>query len=554
MATKRIKDLTTSITAFRTGDVIPVDGPSGTAKMGKDDLLKETAANVAPSISRAEVLGKFDCSEPADTHQVNGVYLRPTGVFSANNYHKCYYVEVLAGEKFFVSKAESVDYCRIGFSSAIPAVDGSCSLVADIRDSSVSQLVEVTSDCYLVIGVALSTTGLAIDKLITSAEYTDSKLSLKSDLKKTYVKQAATFGQGWVGTTSRQVDNPTIYNAEEPTYLYTRITSGFSAGEKIYISTKLPGDYRCGIAFYSSTARTGAYWESGEIIDKKEFVIPEGTTEIRINGFSSNPPEWFKNGTPEDLNTYGKSVDADLAFKNFVIDNSLERIRDLQYSKKFKPFTGGVVVFVFDDSKPDVDQIASLFATKGKACCFAAIPSYLNEFASQGGSILDALLTAQSNGCEILTHGLTPLKSTSTDEQVYNTMVGGKQKLVDFGFKVNGIIEIGGTGYDTFDYSRGYDYLREFYSYSDGYGKNLGMSQYYLNNRQWLTSTTSTNRAIIDDAKANNKFVLVSAHGVAITGGIGLSVLEDVVDYAISEGLEILTIKKVFDKYVDYDM
>ena len=38
----RIKDLTTAINDFRTGDVIPVDGPSGTAKMTKDDLLKET--------------------------------------------------------------------------------------------------------------------------------------------------------------------------------------------------------------------------------------------------------------------------------------------------------------------------------------------------------------------------------------------------------------------------------------------------------------------------------------------------------------------------------
>lgn len=43
MAFKRIKDWLVSITSFRTGDVIPVDGPSGTAKMSKDDLLKETA-------------------------------------------------------------------------------------------------------------------------------------------------------------------------------------------------------------------------------------------------------------------------------------------------------------------------------------------------------------------------------------------------------------------------------------------------------------------------------------------------------------------------------
>lgn len=39
MLFKRIKDWATSITAFRAGDVIPVDGPSGTAKMSKDALL-----------------------------------------------------------------------------------------------------------------------------------------------------------------------------------------------------------------------------------------------------------------------------------------------------------------------------------------------------------------------------------------------------------------------------------------------------------------------------------------------------------------------------------
>ena len=39
------KDLPTTITAFRTGDVIPVDGPSGSAKMSYKDLLHVTAQN-----------------------------------------------------------------------------------------------------------------------------------------------------------------------------------------------------------------------------------------------------------------------------------------------------------------------------------------------------------------------------------------------------------------------------------------------------------------------------------------------------------------------------
>lgn len=50
----KVKDIPTSISQFRTGDVIPVDGPNGPAKMGKDDVLTETAqnalaGNVAPA-------------------------------------------------------------------------------------------------------------------------------------------------------------------------------------------------------------------------------------------------------------------------------------------------------------------------------------------------------------------------------------------------------------------------------------------------------------------------------------------------------------------------
>ena len=57
-----IHNLPTTITAFRTGDVIPVDGPSGTAKMSKDDLLAVTAqnafaGNVAPVFDPDKVDG-----------------------------------------------------------------------------------------------------------------------------------------------------------------------------------------------------------------------------------------------------------------------------------------------------------------------------------------------------------------------------------------------------------------------------------------------------------------------------------------------------------------
>ena len=54
MVFKRIKDWLTTITSFRSGDVIPVDGPSGTAKMEKDVLLQLTAQNaLADNVAQA---------------------------------------------------------------------------------------------------------------------------------------------------------------------------------------------------------------------------------------------------------------------------------------------------------------------------------------------------------------------------------------------------------------------------------------------------------------------------------------------------------------------
>ena len=85
MLFKRIKDWATSITAFRTGDVIPVDGPDGTAKMTKDSLLQETAqstlaGNLAPA---------FDPTRTSENPYLAGQSVMHDGVlktFKVNHY------------------------------------------------------------------------------------------------------------------------------------------------------------------------------------------------------------------------------------------------------------------------------------------------------------------------------------------------------------------------------------------------------------------------------------------------------------------------------------
>ena len=54
MLFKRIKDWAVSITSFRTGDMLTVDGPSGTAKIGYSDLAKEVIKDSANNTAATE--------------------------------------------------------------------------------------------------------------------------------------------------------------------------------------------------------------------------------------------------------------------------------------------------------------------------------------------------------------------------------------------------------------------------------------------------------------------------------------------------------------------
>ena len=105
MLFKRIKDWATSITAFRTGDVIPVDGPSGTAKMSKDDLLKATAENAVESgvagskiiqdeLVKASTEGTTDLATTVDEQR----RFNASGMVYENSTTKFVYSQVIKGD------------------------------------------------------------------------------------------------------------------------------------------------------------------------------------------------------------------------------------------------------------------------------------------------------------------------------------------------------------------------------------------------------------------------------------------------------------------------
>jgi len=101
----RFKDLTNSISSFRTGDVIPVDGPEGTVKMPKDDLFKETAQNALDG----NVAPAFDPTRTSENPYKAGenvVYDGKTYTFKVDHYGDWNASDVFEsdGQSMFCSK------------------------------------------------------------------------------------------------------------------------------------------------------------------------------------------------------------------------------------------------------------------------------------------------------------------------------------------------------------------------------------------------------------------------------------------------------------------
>ena len=370
-------------------------------------------------------------------------------------------------------------------------------------------------------------------------------LPTKANQVPKYTEIAGTISDGTIDA----YDLPGTVDNTGSTYRHAVITSGFSAGEKIYITYHCGGNWKYRIGFFSSTARLLTYYNANETGYYKEFVVPEGCTEIRINGYTEVLPRAYKITGYTDLPSF-----ADYDGNNdFNVANIFKRISDLQ---KLSPFTWKItkptITFVFDDSLADIEEIYNLFKTKGVACGFATIPSRLNAYVlgGTGKTVGDTLSEAQADGFEVLNHGNTPITSTSSDSTIYNLFYTNKKTLVDSGFNVDGIILVGGTDSDTFDPLRIEPYLRRYYSYSDNYGKNLIAPQYYSHNRDWMTSTLATNKGFIDSAISNTSWRILSAHEVdvdSLGSGIGLDVLSDTIDYAIAQGCDILTMREVFN-------
>lgn len=120
MAFKRIKDWLTAITSFRTGDVIAVDGPSGTAKMSKDSLLQEAAQAAAASglfvtavqreIDKEFVKKGFTKTTSSDYTSYTGIPANGTTTWYTGGGAKHIAIPLIAGQRITVTPDANTNY------------------------------------------------------------------------------------------------------------------------------------------------------------------------------------------------------------------------------------------------------------------------------------------------------------------------------------------------------------------------------------------------------------------------------------------------------------
>lgn len=290
------------------------------------------------------------------------------------------------------------------------------------------------------------------------------------------------------------------------------------------------------------------------VYETVEVIAPINATKAIVNNININ-----KGVTKFEIYAESKTKSLKLAEisdtdfredsrKSLIINSQLSN--DYAWKKPNKLY----ISFVFDDTNKDIDLITDLFKSKGVPCCFATIPSKLDDVCTNGEKARDVLKRAVADGGEVLAHWQSPLTSVSTDEDYENVIVGAKKTLYNAGFEVNGIIVAGGSGYETQDFEKDILLCRPYYKYADLIATgNTNVEQYY-NMRQFLTTNTTTNRGYVDDFvadgvienKGKDGWIIFASHGA--NDGVTIAILSDLLDYiATKDNVEIVNCNTAFE-------
>lgn len=276
------------------------------------------------------------------------------------------------------------------------------------------------------------------------------------------------------------------------------------------------------------------------------------------------------------------TVDEQYSYYGFPPHELIDSAYDAQYrfnhdllreSRKnpfaFKPYSGPMVSFVFDDLRSDLDLTASIFAEYGYPLCISAIPENLDNVASglsaasqgytPGMKMREIMARVVSLGGEVFTHGSIPITDSNQIDVGFmqNYFVKSKETLTDAGFSVRGLIRVGTSGIMV--PSRPTELIEEWligsYDYSN-MGSNAvdggyHMAENYSVNRVLYSSTTKADiKAAIDAAIISPAWLVYGGHTVSGTGAdFPEADLREILAYCQANNVPVVNWSYVFDNF-----
>ncbi len=224
----------------------------------------------------------------------------------------------------------------------------------------------------------------------------------------------------------------------------------------------------------------------------------------------------------------------------------------------YDEFDKAYITFVNEGINDDIDKIADLFISKNAPLCFSTSSgNMLNSASNMTETRQDVALRIQKSGGEILAHNdqvVTEDKLSDT-EFMYEYFKASRQKLINMGFDVNGILLTGGDGQimGSPDTAR---WVYSTYDYSDLYGEPYngleGLSSVYY---RWgdtglyeFNNDVQEIKNYIDQLIENKNWAVLSFQGLS---DVNNETLNEVLDYINSkrpDSIEIATYKKMYDR------
>ena len=333
--TNEVHNLPTTITDFRTGDYIAVDG-TDTAKMSKNDLLRVTAENAVDSGVAAErtmadeiegMLGTYAASTYSDQSTITGKGIDDTGKVVSDTYHKIRYIAVSVGDLIYYHvRAWSNRDVRCAFYESTPSANsvGAVLFTFPAPESTTDIDFYVTAPASGYIAISISTNSESQNKLSFGTKYkriSDIENSVKSIDLKTLGKESEIVGNLSTFGINVYSDQSTITGKGiddtgkivSDTYHKIRYIA-VSVGDLLQYNIKAwtNRDVKC--AFYTDTPGSSSV---GTIL--YEFPAPESTTNI----------DFFVTAPANGYMAISISTNSEGGFK-LTFGNSYEKISALE--------------------------------------------------------------------------------------------------------------------------------------------------------------------------------------------------------------------------------